>query len=85
MDSSAAALLVVLGLAVVGSLLWAKLRYVPPAPECGECGMAMEQVEAALEPERLDVGSRVTDIQARPRRQYYFVCPRCQRGERVSA
>jgi hypothetical protein len=85
MDSNAAALLVVLGLAVVGSLLWAKLRYVPRAPECGECGMAMEQVQSALEPEPPDLRGGLTDIQARPRRQYYFVCPRCQRRERVSA
>jgi hypothetical protein len=85
MDGGAAALLVVLGLAIVGSLLWAKLRYVPPAPECGECGMAMERVESALEPEALDTRVGLTDLQARPRRQYYFVCPRCQRRERVSA
>jgi len=85
MDSGVAALLAVLALAIAGSLLWAKLRYVPPAPECGECGMAMEQVESALEPEQLDVRGGLTDIQARPRRQYYFVCPRCQRRERVPA
>jgi hypothetical protein len=47
--------------------------------------MAMEQVQSALEPEPPDLRGGLTDIQARPRRQYYFVCPRCQRRERVSA